>query len=89
MNLKQVGLVILASIISGGVASAAQLKCGNKYVHQGDTEFEVVQKCGQPFYTSRGGRNWFFEQSRGTFVREVIFNAQGRVMQINMVNPGT
>ena len=89
MNLNQVGCIIVASTILWEVASAAHLKCGNKYVHKGDTENEVIQKCGQPFHTSRGGRNWYFEQSRGTFVREIIFNEHGKVMQINMVNPGT
>ena len=89
MILKQVGFVIVASVLIGGFASAAALKCGTKYVRQGDTEFEVIQKCGEPFYTSRGGRNWYYEQSHGSFVREVIFNGRGRVTRVNMVNPGT
>ena len=89
MILKRVGLGIILTALTIPFAQSAQLKCGNKYIHQGDTEFVVVQKCGEPFYTSRGGRNWYYEQSRGSFVREVIFNERGRVMRINMVNPGT
>lgn len=89
MKLKQVGFVFFVATALGGIASAAHLKCGNKYVHQGDTESDVIQKCGEPFHTSRNGRNWYFEQSRGSFVREVIFNEHGRVSRINMVNPGT
>ena len=89
MILKKAGLGIFLLVSMMQFAQSAYLKCGNKYVHQGDSEYVVIQKCGEPFYTSRGGRNWFYEQSRGAFVREVIFNAEGKVMRINMVNPGT
>ncbi len=69
--------LIAASLLITTPALAESLRCGTKLVRKGDTESEVLSKCGPP--TEKGERAWIYEQ--GGAVTKVRF-AGGRVIII-------
>ena len=61
--------LIAASLLITTPALAQSLRCGAKLVMKGDTESEVLSKCGPP--TEKRGRAWTYE--RGGKTTKLIF----------------
>ncbi len=48
MSVRNYLLVLLSSMF---IASAAEaMRCGNQLVEEGDSDFDVLSKCGEPLY---------------------------------------
>lgn len=44
-------LLLAACLMSSSVAPAYALRCGTSLVLEGQSKYEVLQRCGQPSYT--------------------------------------
>ena len=64
-------LSCLLSVTMTDTALAALMYCGNKLVNQGDSKFDVLQKCGEPNYIDEN--RWIYEQGTGKFYKILIF----------------
>ena len=53
--------LMAASLLITTPALAQSLRCGGKLVMKGDTESEVLSKCGPP--TEKGKRVWTYERA--------------------------
>lgn len=65
--MKRLFLASLAVLVVVSTAGAGDFRCGTRLVSEGDTKFEVLEKCGQPDFVdvrheSRIKRD-FFERS--------------------------
>lgn len=59
------------------------LKCGNHLVNIGDTEYQVIEHCGEPSY--REGNRWTYNQGAGALLRILTF-ADGTLQSIVLGN---
>ncbi|CEG56650.1 DUF2845 domain-containing protein [Legionella fallonii] len=48
MSIRNYILVLLSSIFI--VSTAEAMRCGNQLVQEGDSDFDVLSKCGEPLY---------------------------------------
>jgi hypothetical protein len=46
---------IIALVLLMACTSAHALRCGNRVVDEGDRDFQVRERCGEPFWTE----SWF------------------------------
>ncbi|MDJ0892186.1 MAG: DUF2845 domain-containing protein [Gammaproteobacteria bacterium] len=67
-------------------SNAYALRCSHGLVHTGDTEEEVVEKCGAPAH--QHGQKWFYGKESDFRVHEVLF-VDRKVWRIRIVHPGT
>lgn len=61
-------------------ALADLMYCGDHLVNPGDTEYDVLKKCGPP--SDKQGNKWFYEQGTGQFVKILIME-NGKVAFVN------
>ena len=73
-------LIFLGCILVFNLALADLMYCGNRLVNPGDTEYDVLQKCGPP--SDKQGNKWFYEQGTGQLVKILIME-NGKVEFIN------
>ena len=72
MRCKLTTLLFLAISLPSPLFADA-MTCGQSLVQQGDTEYQVEQKCGKP--TSREMNRWIYDRSSEQFVYELTFEA--------------
>ena len=65
------GLIVSATCVAQGLDTADGMRCGSDLVSVGDTEFDVLSRCGEP--ASKDGNQWTYEQDEGTLVKYLIF----------------
>ncbi len=79
---QTVGILLLVACAE----TVQAFRCGHQLVRSGDSENEVVEKCGQPSHEH--GNRWYYDRGPGFLVREVTF-VGGKVLRVRTVNPGT
>ncbi|NIO40866.1 MAG: DUF2845 domain-containing protein [Burkholderiales bacterium] len=62
------------------------MRCGTRLVEIGDTEYQVLQKCGPPTY--KQGNQWIYDRGPGRFMNIVVFGL-GKVLSIREEMPFT
>ena len=75
------GLTVSAGGLAQGMDTADGMRCGSDLVSVGDTEFDVVNRCGEPAF--KDGNRWAYEQGEGTLVKYVILRG-GKVASIRL-----
>jgi hypothetical protein len=75
------GLTVSAGVLAQGMDTADGMRCGSDLISVGDTEFDVVNSCGEPAF--KDGNRWAYEQGEGTLVKYVIFMG-GQVASIRV-----
>jgi hypothetical protein len=60
MKLATTFLIFLLGTLTMHQASSDSLKCGNKLVDVGDSEYELLDRCGEP--SAREGNMWFYDR---------------------------
>ncbi len=70
----------------GLAVNAHGFRCNHGLVRMGDTEAEVLEKCGQPAH--QHNQKWYYDTDSSFLVREVLF-VDRKVWRIRAVRPGT
>ncbi|MFQ5993922.1 MAG: DUF2845 domain-containing protein [Acidiferrobacterales bacterium] len=73
-------------LFSPNAVLAATMRCGSRLVEVGDTEYEVLKKCGPPAYKQHN--QWIYDRGAGRFLKIVVFG-NGRVLFIKDQMPFT
>lgn len=55
------------------------MSCGDGFVQIGDTQADVLSKCGEP--TFREGNRWTYDRGPGKFL-EILNFGEGRILGI-------
>ena len=79
-------VILLGGDLTAAPAYAATMRCGALLVGVGDTEYEVLQKCGPPTY--KQGDEWIYDRGPGSFLKIVVFGL-GKVLFIREQMPFT
>ncbi len=73
-------------------AAGDHLRCGNTFIRNGDSKYEVIKHCGEPVFRDRiSGEDadaieqWVYEMSWSRFPRMITFVA-GRVARIERLD---
>ncbi len=86
-HLKSAALAIAIGLGLSGAGSFAGpsrlelIRCGTDLVRIGDTEYEVLKKCGEPVHKS--GNRWTYDFGTGSFLRVVVFE-RGHVVHFDI-----
>lgn len=46
--MRRIGLLLVLVLLCLTVSPASALRCNSELVHEGDTKFELIKKCGEP-----------------------------------------
>lgn len=75
-------LIALCVVVVGGVALATDaIQCGTDLVAVGDSEYDLVRKCGEPAY--RNGNQWTYDQGPDSLLK-IVTVGNGRVISIHV-----
>jgi hypothetical protein len=75
-------LVLFCSLIGTGVVTATDaIECGTELVNVGDSEYELLEKCGEP--TQRRGNELIYDQGTGSLLK-IVTVGNGRVLSIQV-----
>ena len=72
MKRFNVAAVLLFSVFATSTASALDMRCGPNLVDQGDSEYTVLRKCGEP--SAFIGNRWIYDRGDTRLVVIVHFN---------------
>ena len=84
-------LAVLLLFVVGTPAAEAALRCGNRLVNEGDREFQVRERCGEPFWIDEWSgvdvidRNLPFERQREVRWSVWTFNFGPRALMQRLV----
>jgi hypothetical protein len=74
--------LLLGALCLGSAASATDaIECGTDLVAVGDSESELLQKCGEP--TSRNGNQWTYDQGPNSLLK-IVTVGNGKVISIHV-----
>jgi len=82
--MKGLGMIaVFLSVLfmaSTGWTLGYTLRCAGVIIKQGDTEYKVLKRCGEPIY--RDGNLWYYD-SPGELFKEVTFvNGKVRIIKV-------
>lgn len=72
MKRFNVAAVLLFSVFATSTASALDKRCGTSLLKEGDSEYTVLRKCGEP--SAFIGNRWIYDRGSTHFVLIVHFN---------------
>ena len=94
--LRMMAAGVLCSLFSAGPSSATAdtLRCGDELVVRGQRPYEVLERCGSPYYEDRRVEwrypgftvyvdEWVYDGGNNRFRRELLFE-NGRLVDINL-----
>jgi hypothetical protein len=85
-RLVGLGALLVALSFVPPAALAQGMFCGTDIVNVGDSELDVLNKCGPP--TFKDGDRWIYDRGPDQFIETVVFG-NGVVLFIQEEIPGT
>ncbi len=71
MRLLTIGAISFLLVVTAATVFAAGMRCGGKLVAIGDTEYQVLRKCGEPSY--KAANRWIYDRGAGRFIKILKF----------------
>ena len=80
MKVLAIGGILAFGVLAATTVFADGMRCGGAIVEIGDTEYEVVRKCGQPSY--KNANRWIYDRGVGRFIKILNFG-NGKLLSIH------
>ncbi len=74
------GILVFGVLVATTVFAASGMRCGSKLVEIGDTEYQILRKCGQPSY--KEANRWIYDRGAGSFIKILTFG-NGKLLFID------
>ena len=65
------GILVFGVLVATTVFAASGMRCGSRLVEIGDTDYQVLRKCGQPSY--KEANRWIYDRGVGRFIKILTF----------------
>jgi hypothetical protein len=80
MKVLAIGGILVFGVLAATTVFADGMRCGGDLVEIGDTEYEVVRKCGQPSY--KEANRWIYDRGVGRYIKILKFG-NGKLLFID------
>ena len=80
MKVLAISGIVVFGVLAAITVLADGMRCGNSLVEIGDTEYEVIRKCGQPSY--KNANQWIYDRGPGRFIKILNFG-NGKLLFID------
>ena len=80
MKVLAISGILAFGVLAGATVFADGMRCGGDLVEIGDTEYQVLRKCGQPSY--KAANRWIYDRGVGRFIKILTFG-NGKLLFID------
>ncbi len=84
MKVLATGGILVFGVLAATTVFAG-MRCGGRLVEIGDTEYEVLRKCGEPSH--KEANQWIYDRGAGSFIKILKFG-NGKLQFIRLGGPG-
>ena len=91
-RMPRIAALALLSVTAASVQAGDSLRCGNTFIRNGDSKYEVLKHCGEPVFRDRVSgedadavEQWVYESEWSRFPRMITF-VSGRVARIERLD---